>query len=392
MDDSLLAKAYDRLLVWCRERDYSGHDPFDALNSRLFQATPLKHSSVARFAWTQLLKRSPVNLRNLALVPAGTNAKAMALFALASLANHRRQKSSVTESETQNLLELLRTMSLTGWHGDAWGYNFDWQSRNFFAPQTTPMIVPTAFAARAFLEAAATLGKTSYLDSARSTCDFILQDLHRSHESPREICFSYSPESNTRIYNASLLAAEILAGAAYLTGEAALARFASMATRYVVNQQNKDGSWAYGAAAAQSWRDNLHTAFVLSSLSRILRQLPAEAERFSPALQRGYIYWREHFFLADGRPKYYDERSNPADVHTAASAIVTLIDLADLEEDAVPFAEEVAGWTIRNLQDPQGFFYYQRRRFVLVRTPFMRWGQAWMLYALARMREQRALL
>jgi hypothetical protein len=78
-------QAYETLAAWCREREYAGHDPFDGLNSRLFQATPLKRTRAARLAWTQAFKRAPVNLRALARVPAGRNAKGTALFALAAL-------------------------------------------------------------------------------------------------------------------------------------------------------------------------------------------------------------------------------------------------------------------------------------------------------------------
>ena len=55
--------AYDELFSWCREHDFAGHDPFDALNSRLFQSTPLAQSRNARFIWTQLVKRSPSDFR-----------------------------------------------------------------------------------------------------------------------------------------------------------------------------------------------------------------------------------------------------------------------------------------------------------------------------------------
>jgi len=48
---------------------------------------------------------------------------------------------------------MLLSMRVEGCSGAAWGYNFDWQSRNFFAPRGTPTIVPTAFAARALIEA-----------------------------------------------------------------------------------------------------------------------------------------------------------------------------------------------------------------------------------------------
>jgi hypothetical protein len=53
-------------------------------------------------------------------------------------------------------------------------------------------------------------------------------------------------------------------------------------------------------------------------------------------------------------------------------------------------AQQIASWTIQNLRDKRGFFYYQRRRFYTVRTPYMRWTQAWMLYALARLLEGNA--
>ncbi len=81
-----LERAYESLVVWCRERGYAGYDPFDGLNSRVFQSAPLlKDSRLARLAWTQVFKRSPINLRRLARVPAGRNAKGTALFALAAL-------------------------------------------------------------------------------------------------------------------------------------------------------------------------------------------------------------------------------------------------------------------------------------------------------------------
>ena len=44
----LFQTAYDELFSWCQEHDFAGHDPFDALNSRLFQATPFANSRNAR--------------------------------------------------------------------------------------------------------------------------------------------------------------------------------------------------------------------------------------------------------------------------------------------------------------------------------------------------------
>jgi len=378
--------AYTQLLSWCRERDFAGHDPFDALNSRLFQATPLARSRNARLLWTQLVKRSPSDLRNLSSVPTERNSKVIALFALAQLATHRRLHTAASEADARSLLADLLSMRLDGYSGAAWGYNFDWQSRNFFAPRGTATIVPTAFAARALVEAAREFGDDEYLSTAHSICDFITRDLPFAAPANDQICFSYSPESDTQIFNASLLAGEVLAEVGALTGEQNLLEMAEKTARYVVNHQREDGSWTYGTQPSQQWVDNFHTAYVLYSLSRIIKASSVGTE-FQEALRRGYEYWRKTFFLADGWPKYYHDDPYPADAHAGASAVVTFLELAELDPNSLELAEDVARWTIQNLRDERGFFYYQKRRFYTVRKPYMRWSQSWMLYALARLLE-----
>ena len=372
----LFQTAYDELFSWCRTRDFAGHDPFDALNSRLFQATPLAQSRNARFIWTQLVKRSPVDVRAVVRVPAERNAKGVALFALALLANYRRVKTDEARQQARAMLSELLSMKIDGYSGAAWGYNFDWQSRNFFAPRVLPTIVATAFAARALVEG-------DLHEEARNVCEFIKKDLPRSVDNDTELCFSYAPNSNTRVFNASLLAAEVLAS----SGESELLDLAERATRYVVKNQRPDGSWFYGADPKQSWIDNFHTAYILFSLQRIIDSTSFGAE-FQPALERGYEYWKNNFFLADGWPKYYHDDPYPADAHAAASAIVTFLECRGLDRDALTMAQKVATWTIQHLRDRRGFFYYQRRRFYTIRKPYMRWTEAWMLYALSRLLEE----
>ena len=340
--------------------------------------------------WTQLNKRSPLNLRHIARVPAQKNAKGIALFSLAALANFRRVQTAEAEEQARQLLSDLLKMQITGYSGAAWGYNFDWQSSQFFAPQGTPTIVPTAFAARALIEAFEAFKEDEYLKVARGVCDFILKDLNRTFESANELCFSYSPLDSTQIYNASLLAADTLAVVGMHTGEKQLGELAERVARYVAGKQRADGAWAYGAGKDQSWIDNFHTGYVLTSLARILRSCKLQSSELDDALTRGYEFWRKSFFLADGWPKYYHDTLYPADAHAAATAIVTLAELRDLDPGALPLAESIATWAIRNLRDRSGFFYYQRRRFYTVRTPFMRWTESWMLYALARLLEEKS--
>jgi hypothetical protein len=420
-----LEEAYERARAWSRARGYAGHDPFDALNSRLFQSTPLKRSRLARLAWTQAFKRSPVSLRSLAFVPTGRNSKGTALFALAALSRFRATRKEEHGAEARSLLEDLLAARVETRSGAAWGYNFDWQGRAFYAPRGTPTVVPTAFAVRALVEAASAFGEDSgegasrvesskYVEAARSACEFIAHDLNRSEESDEEVCFSYTPLDRTRVFNASLLAGEALATVGAVGGRADWVEEGTRAALYVARRQREDGSWAYGADSYQSWSDNFHTAFILTSLARVLdscflgarprgdsehegmasENLPGSIEKHEGArvevrraLARGYEFWRSSFFLADGWPKYYHRAAYPADAHSAGAAVVAFAELKDSEPDAPELARRVALWALRELFDPRGFFYYQRRRLYRVRTPYMRWSQGWMTYALARLLE-----
>jgi hypothetical protein len=389
-----LRTAQEQLWTYCRAQGFAGYDPYDGLNSRLFQATPFKNSRAARLAWIQFHKRSPINFRSLIGVPRERNAKAIALFALAALADFRRNPTKENEIGARELLDDLIWMSLKGLKGACWGYNFDWQSRSFFLPRGTPTIVPTAFAARALYGAAEVISRDEYLPFARTICDFILNDLNRSEETNDEVCFSYSPLDQTRVFNASLLAGEVLATVGGQLGEQSLIDWAMKAALYVVRRQRADGSWAYGADSHQGWSDNFHTAYILTSLSRIMNAVSvpgavATGSRsdFDNALRRGYDFWTERFFLINGWPKYFPDRLYPADIHSAASAIVALVELRGRIPNTVLLAEQIASWALENLRNPRGYFHYQSRRFYKVRIPYMRWSEAWMMYALARLYE-----
>lgn len=387
-----LEKIYASLFQYCKNEDFAGFDPFDGLNSRLFGLTPLKYLAPARLAWLQMVKRSPIDLRPGLLVGKGENPKGLALFALAELSRFRANARNEHAENVRLLLARLdshRIVGMTpgGRQYTAFGYNFDWQSRQFFAPKGTPTIVPTAFAARAYLGAYELFGDETYLDNARRICEFIVTCLQRPVETEDEICFSYTPNDRGLIYNASLLAGETLAAVGQLTDNTEYLGFAAKSLRYVLNNLADDGSWQYGPRLRHRWVDNFHTAFILVSILRIVRSLPTPIEQTESALTRGIEYWLDNFFLEDGIPKYFNGGVYPVDIHSAAAAIWALCELSEKEPRSLPLAGRVADWTIANMRDDAGFFYYQKRRRSTVKIPFMRWGQAWMAFALARLIE-----
>ncbi len=69
-----------RLITYIIEKtDYAGYDPYDALNSPLLRLLS-RPSKWARIAFTQGLKRCPVNVRPILGVIKGHNPKAIGLF------------------------------------------------------------------------------------------------------------------------------------------------------------------------------------------------------------------------------------------------------------------------------------------------------------------------
>lgn len=383
---------YERLYEYCEREGFAGYDPFDGLNSRIFQALPFRHWYTARLGLLQVVKRSPSAVRRALLVPKGLNPKGLALFALAELSRFRDSGETMHEANARDLLERMSEMQILGKTPDGhttagFGYNFDWQSRVFFAPRGTPAIVPTAFASQAYVEAYQVFGDEKYIERAGDICRFVLNGLNRSVDRDDEICFSYTPIDRTVIYNASLLAGECLARVGSIRGNDMYLDIAARTARFVARRQREDGAWIYGENASQGWADNFHTAYVLLSLVRIANAVPGIGRETDEVIAKGDTYWLNNFFLDDGTPKYYDNEVFPVDIHSAAAAIAVLSELRDLDPRMLPMANKVAAWTCENMLGADGSFYYQKRRSGIASTPFMRWGQAWMAYALARLIE-----
>jgi hypothetical protein len=383
-----IEKAYGELYSYCEAERFAGWDPFDGLNSLYFQATPLRFLAPARLFFLQIVKRSARNLRPMLRIEKGVNAKGIALFALAELARFRATRDPRHESNAKNFLDQLLDLRIPGQQGatqtpkSSWGYNFDWQSRAFFAPIGTPTIVPTAFAAQAFAEAHELFGDARYVQTVREVSVFIKSDLYRTAADDSEVCFSYTPLDKTVIYNASLLAAEILA----IAGDADDLDLAAKAARFVIVRQRDDGAWTYGEKRRHAWVDNFHTAFILVSLNRLNKRIAGLD--CSDTIRRGLDFWLANHFLDDGTPKYFDRETYPVDIHSASAAIVALCELSEVDARCRPLASKIASWLNVNMRDESGYYHYQKRRSTTVKTPFVRWSNAWTAYALAKLLER----
>ena len=71
------------------------------------------------------------------------------------------------------------------------------------------------------------------------------------------------------------------------------------------------------------------------------------------------------------------------DSQCAAQAIETLTRFSDIDEESLSLAVRVAEWSIRNMQDVDGHFYYRMYPLITSRTAMLHWSQATHYRALA---------
>ena len=74
-----------------------------------------------------------------------------------------------------------------------------------------------------------------------------------------------------------------------------------------------------------------------------------------------------------------------------AQSLITLHEFRDVDAEAGRLAESVLGWAMAHMWDERGFFYYRVLRGLTIRTPYMRWSQAWMQVALSVVHPERTL-
>jgi hypothetical protein len=387
-DGENMAAARDaalKVMGFCRANDWAGYDPYDALNSAVFKVLPFLNTRLPRLAFTQAMKRCPFNLRPWLLVPRTQNPKGLALFLTAFL---KFEKLGLLDPEEEivgkmaGILSNLRSPNTPYW---CWGYSFPWQTRSLLVPRGAPNLVCTSFVANSLLDLYEACSKAHYLNMAVSAAEYILNELYWTKDDS-VAGFSYPAASlRSQVHNANFLGAALLCRIYKHSNERKFLEPALRVARYSAGRQRADGAWDYGELPTQRWIDNFHTGYNLCALRRMGQD--ADTAEFDPHVFRGFEFYREHFFQNDGAPKYFHDRTYPLDVHSAAQSILTLLELKDIDQANTILAQSVFKWAMMNLWSERGFFYHQKRRYTTVKIPYMRWGQAWMLLALAALLE-----
>jgi hypothetical protein len=367
----LILPSIEKVQLWVENHDYKGYEPFDGLSS---WARPLALGTImGDRLLMQLIRQSPVNLRPLLGVTPQDSTKGRGYMARGYLILYRTTGREEYKNKAVECLRWLDKNKAKKYAKHSWANCFDFSSRGGRYTSEDPIIVWTSLIGQAYLDAYEITGDKWFLEIAESVCGWIM-DLPRE-KTPTGNCLSYLMPVQNTIHNANMLGAAMLARTAKKTGNRDFQEVARSAMEYSVSRQLPAGSWWYAEYPNHQWIDNFHTGYNLDSLKCYIEHSGDETWR--PNLMKGLEFFKAHFFEDSGRPKYYHTRTYPVDSQCAAQAIETLAVFSDLDPACLDLSLKVARWTIENMQDADGHFYYRQYPLgIKAKAPMLHWAQA----------------
>ena len=374
-----LLRSLDLVARWVEKHEYRGYEPFDGLSSWVRPLTG--GNELAGRLLQQAVRQCPWNLRPWLGVGSKESTKGRGYMARGYLSLYRAAREQEQLDKALDCLAWLDRHKVARFAHHSWSNHYDFVGRGGLYTRDDPIIVWTSLIGHAYVEAFELTGRDAFLAIAESACRWVL-DVPRER-TVQGACLSYLADRQISVHNANMLGASLLARVARYTGNEEFQRVARAAMEYSCSRQRPDGSWWYAEEPKFHWIDSFHTGYNLDSLWYYIGA--ARDEDLLPHLTRGLAFFKQHFIEGSGRPKYYHTRTYPIDIQCAAQAIDTLTLLADLDPECLELATRVAAWTIRNMQDGRGYFYYRQYPLLKARTPMLHWGQATMFKALAHL-------
>lgn len=392
-----IIEAEIKLNNWLLKNGIAGYDPYDLYSQVphfrkvIYSQNFLIIKTLSRF-YSILDKLAPLMLRKVFRVKKTINAKGVGLLGLGYLYRYKRTKEEKDKQKVFELANWLINNQSKNYPGISWGYPFDWQSR-IFIPEGTPSVVVSYTVGDFFLKLYQYFGEKKYLDIALGVCEFINKGLNKTVIDSKTICFSYTPLDHFQVHNANLFGAEFLVRVGTIISNSEYVNIGLKAANFAINEQLPDGSLNYWGDSqndqSNNKNDHYHAGFEIRSLVSI-GKLTGDI-RILESAKRYYKYYLANFFAEEDKiriPKMIPSSVFPLDIHACAEAIIlnTVIFDLGLDKSKLKVSVESTNWIIDNMQNNDGSFSAARYKFPGFywnnRIPYLRWGQAWMFYAL----------
>lgn len=379
-----IERSLKRLQFHIESENFKGYDPYDTLNS------PWPFHWLGKWGpilAIQFQKRNPFNIRKLLGIKKDYNPKAMGLFLHAYSLQYQLKKDEAILQQMEFLFNWLLENKTKGYDEYCWGYNFDWASPVKFLKKYSPTIVVSGFVAKGIFEYYQATQNQKAFEVLKRIGNFAEKELAWT-KNEDGYCVSYSTKEVDCCYNANMLGAELYARLYSISNEPKYKDLACKMTDFTIAHQQKNGSWNYSIdikTGKERTQIDFHQGYVLDSIHYVLKYC-GENEIYKEALKKGAEYYFKNQFKENGQSLFRLPKKYPVEIHNQSQGIITLTRLAYLNTQYAIFAEVIAQWTTENMQSKKGYFYYKKYPMYTIKTPFMRWSQAWIFLALTELK------
>ena len=386
--DALVDDSIRSLHSWVKNEGYYGWDPYDALNSEIVSRL-CSNSQPLEILITQLNKYSILNIRPILGIEKGLDIKGISLFAqsfakIYSLTSDQQYKDDLSEC-----MNFLKSKSLKQKYGfDCWaGHYFNYRGfdGSTLAPDI-PDVITTSNVIKAIADSYSIFKDEELKDIGKSAYDFLIKYLLRKTDNGLYYLKYDTLSENKIVINASAEGLSAICRLIPLFNDAEMKKIACQLSEFLVCTQDSDGCWIYSKYKSGKIRrqTDFHQGFIIDSLVEYLPFVePKKQDQLMEAINKGVNFYRKKQFLDNGRCYYRYPKLYPVDIHNQAQGIITFSKLSVFDAEFLEFAKKTLEWTIFNMQDNSGYFFYQKNRILTNKIPYMRWGAAWMMLSMA---------
>ncbi|MDD2339471.1 MAG: hypothetical protein PHG79_04230 [Methanosarcina sp.] len=375
----------DSLYNWVLKNQYYGWDIYDGLNSPLTQKIT---NPYLRILLLQINKYSPINMRKILKVKKGIDVKGIALFAQSYATLYSVTGEEKYLSEMKKAIDFIKEKSLREKYGyDCWAshyYPYITLGKSTLSVDV-PDIIGTGQATIALIKSYNITKNSEEKDIAISAAEFIVNELFQNDDKYPFFAYSKSDDNPKHItLNASAQAMEALC-ALNIGDNEKYKSVCESAAQTLIQTQNNDGSWDYSIhkdGSKKRTQLDFHQGYIIDGLLAFLPHSHNKNEIIE-CIIKASDYYNNIMFRKDGRSYFRYPLAYPIDIHNQAQGIISFSKLTWLDNKYADFAEKIINWTVCNMQDNSGYFYYQKWPFITNKIPHMRWGQAWMMRALS---------
>lgn len=379
-------RTIENLFNWVIKHQYRGWDVYDGLNNPHFK-------NIKNFYLKILMIQgniySPINFRPFLGIQKGVDLKAMTLFSQAYALLYTTTGDKKYLGEMNNTIQFIKENSLKNDFGcDSWSsHYFPYIGTDKTTlSSNTPDIIGTSQAIIALGKSYNITKNSIEAEIASSATQFLVKKLLIENNNSPFFKYTGSDECpNHIVLNASAQAIDALS--AFLNHEknSQLQLICERVSHTLLNTQQQDGSWPYSIYSNGSIKRiqlDFHQGFIIDGLLAFL-PYSDNPEKIKTCILKAANYYQNTLFRQNGTSYYRYPLPYPIDIHNQAQGIITFSKLSNLDIKWLDFAKIILIWTIQNMQDKKGFFYHHKWPFFTNKIPYMRWGQAWMLLAIA---------